>query len=169
MKSSEKQEVATTKAQQLSTSSPRLDKSEKIALTQELAVMFAGLAHKSGGSADMKLVLQVYLADLDEFPLALTRSVLAEFRRGDLGDGHWAPTVAEIRQVLKNRIVPRKIDIGSMYPMPENNLRRAVEKWRENPQSWAPQWGDPPNENSRIKRWLTEVGETMTAKNPEFT
>jgi uncharacterized protein YdaU (DUF1376 family) len=65
--------------------------------------------------------------------------------------------------------VGRKIEIGSMYPMPENNLRRAVEKWRENPQSWAPQWGDPPNENSRIKRWLTEVGETMTAKNPEFT
>lgn len=50
----------------------------------------------------------------------------------------------------------RKIDIGSMYPMPEDNLRRAVEKWRESPQSWAPQWGDPPNENAKIKRWLAE-------------
>jgi hypothetical protein len=52
--------------------------------------------------------------------------------------------------------VGRKIDIGSMYPMPEDNLRRAVEKWRENPQSWAPQWGDPPDENPKIKRWLAE-------------
>jgi hypothetical protein len=106
MKSNEKRDLTPAMALPLSTGSQHLDKSEKITLTQELAVMFAGLAHKSGASMDMKLILQVYLADLDEFPLEVTRAVLAQFRRGDLGDGHWAPTVAEIRQVVKRRMNP---------------------------------------------------------------
>lgn len=85
----------------------------------------------------------------------------------------WAEIVSE-RLVEAHGVDPpkpkengRPIDIGSMAPMPEDNLRRAVQKWRENPQSWAPQWGDPPDENSKIQRWLAEVGETLAAKKLE--
>jgi DNA-binding transcriptional regulator YhcF (GntR family) len=75
----------------------------------------------------------------------------------------WAQIVSENLADIKPEppCAGRKIDIGGMAPMPEENLRRAVSNWRQNPQSWAPQWGDPPDENPKIQAWIVEIGEPL--------
>ncbi len=46
----------------------------------------------------MKAVLKIYAEDLSGLPIAAVREAIRGFRRGRFGDGHWAPTAAEIRR-----------------------------------------------------------------------
>jgi hypothetical protein len=58
----------------------------------------------------------------------------------------------------KHRETGPKIDVGNGVPWLEENLKRSVENWRERPETWAPQWGRPPDENEKIRRWAEENG-----------
>lgn len=139
-----------------------LSRADKIELAKELAALFAGLAHKGAGQSDMKLILRVYLMDLDDLPFAFTRGVMADFRRGDLGDAHWAPTVAEIRRAVKERIEQYddpndpKIKFPSGAKIKKSRVKAAIELWKADPRSWLGEiWGlAPDNRFTNIPDWL---------------
>ena len=52
---------------------------------------------RAGNAIDANIAAQVYADTLGNFPAAEVNAALRRFRLGELGDGKWAPTPAEVR------------------------------------------------------------------------
>ena len=55
---------------------------------------------RTGNAMDASLAAQVYADTLGNFPAAEVNATLRRFRLGELGDGKWAPTPAEVRLAI---------------------------------------------------------------------
>lgn len=76
-------------------------------LKSELAALLGTRAMRGGNSLDAKTILRIYADDLADLPGDLVIWALRGFRRGKHGDGHWAPTSAEIRKVVETEVEAR--------------------------------------------------------------
>lgn len=79
----------------------------------------------------------IYTEDLAGLPAMDIREVITAFRRGSLGDGHWAPTSAEIR-IEVEKIVHRRTDSARR----DRELREQLESrrvWLERCENQSPE------------------------------
>ena len=74
----------------------------------------------------MKATLRIYEQQLEDLPAEDVKTVLQKFGRGNLGDGHWCPTPAEIRREVESVMAyrARQDDL-------DRGLRKQIEDRRE--------------------------------------
>lgn len=70
-------------------------------LLDELTAMFTVMQSRSAGSSDIAVRLKIYLQDLIDIPRDALLNTVRRFRRGELGDGKWAPMPGEIRRAIQ--------------------------------------------------------------------
>lgn len=91
--------------------------------------MLGTMPSRSGNTFDAKAVTRIYADDLADLPSDDVRDVIRRFRRGDIGDRRWAPTVGEIRQevnaILDRREKFRKQDKALREQIAEREEREA--------------------------------------------
>lgn len=103
----------------------------------EVAKLYTVLAARTGGEDDIRGVQAIFCEDLGDLPLFAIAAAAQAFRRGDVGDGKWAPTPAELRRVAVARIKPLSqqvsdireiLDAKPMLPAerPQNSEDRAA-------------------------------------------
>ncbi len=64
----------------------------------EVASIFAVMAVKGMGDGEADAMMAVYVADLSDLPYFALAGACKRFRKGEIGDGKWAPTPGEICQ-----------------------------------------------------------------------
>jgi len=63
-----------------------------------VTAVLATLKRRNADEIDNKAALAIYVEDLRDLPIDAVERSCAEFRRGTIGDGIFAPTSAQIRQ-----------------------------------------------------------------------
>ena len=67
----------------------------------EVASMFAVMSVKGMGDDEADAMMAVYVSDLADLPYFALSGACRQYRRGQLGDGKWAPTPGEICQAAR--------------------------------------------------------------------
>lgn len=62
--------------------------------------MLCTMPSRQGGAFDAKVVTRIYVDDLSDLPSDAVKDAIRGFRRGELGDLRFAPTVGEIRAAV---------------------------------------------------------------------
>ena len=62
-----------------------------------IAAVLASLPRRAESQNDAKIVLRLFVEDLGDLPRFAIEAACKDFRTGRAGDGHWAPSAAEIR------------------------------------------------------------------------
>ena len=63
---------------------------------------------RSGSTLDARAATQVWVDSLGDLPSEDVAATLRKFRLGKLGDGHWAPTPAEVRRAVEEELTARQ-------------------------------------------------------------
>ncbi len=66
--------------------------------------MLGTMPLRTGSVTDMKATIRVYEDDLRDLPQDMVAQAIRDFRSGKVGGGRFAPTIAEIGQVVRDRI-----------------------------------------------------------------
>jgi hypothetical protein len=73
-------------------------------LDEKLTKLILALPSRNGGVGEIKARIRIYQEDLAGLPADKVGRVLDDYRLGELGDGRWCPTSAEIRRAVMARI-----------------------------------------------------------------
>lgn len=66
---------------------------------------------RAGSVDDEKAAMRIAGEDLADLPIGLVKQTIRQFRIGELGDGHWRPTTADIRREVVAKLErQRRID-----------------------------------------------------------
>lgn len=78
-----------------------------------ISELLTSMPSRSASTGDAKFLVALYVQDLNDLPISIIEQACKDFRRGNCGDGHWAPTVAEIRaQAIK--YLPRQAPLNRL-------------------------------------------------------
>jgi len=69
-------------------------------MAKPIMQMLATMPTQVGGTASMAMKVDTYLENLSDLPPEKVADAVKMFLRGELGDGRFAPTVAQIRQSI---------------------------------------------------------------------
>ncbi len=72
----------------------------------EIASIFAVMSIKGMGDGEADAMMAVYISDLSDLPYFALAGACKQFRKGQLGDGKWAPTPGEIYQAAQKLMEP---------------------------------------------------------------
>lgn len=102
----------------------------------EIAAVLRTMAIRGGDDGELEAVVRVYLTDLGDVPLFALTEACRAFRRGDVGNGTFAPTPAELRREALKRILPwteERAKLGRVLaarvlepPTSEDESRKAI-------------------------------------------
>lgn len=70
-------------------------------LLAEVWAMLRTMAIRNGAPEELEAVVGVYVADLEDLPLWAVSAACRAYRRGDIGNGTFAPTPGEVRKRAK--------------------------------------------------------------------
>lgn len=100
----------------------------------ELTALLRVMAIKGGDESELEAVIRIYLDDMVGLPMFAVVNACRAFRRGDVGNGRFAPTPGELRVQAKTYIAPwvderakllRVLDAKVLAaPTPESEARR---------------------------------------------
>ncbi len=97
-------------------------------LVDEISAMLAMMQSRSDAHGDMKIRVKLYVQDLADIDGEVLKSAIRRFRRGELGDGKWAPTSGEIRKAIMDEATAKKaiLDAAEEQSRRLDNQRRAI-------------------------------------------
>lgn len=84
------------------------------ALRPLIASVFASLHHRDDDARDRAAMQRIYASDLADLPFFAVEASCRDFRHGRAGDGHWAPTQAEIRRVAEKHMRQWQDEVASL-------------------------------------------------------
>ncbi len=105
--------------------------------------MLCTMPSRSGSVVDAKAVTRIYADDLADLPPAEVREAIRGFRRGELGDLRWAPTVGEIRMAVLRRLgqapeqLAEKAEFASRMAYRDKIEREALSERGRREAQWA--------------------------------
>ena len=70
-------------------------------LLAEMWALLRTMAVRNGAEEELAAVVKVYVADLEDLPLWAVSAACRAYRRGDIGNGTFAPTPGEVRKRAK--------------------------------------------------------------------
>lgn len=90
--------------------------------------LLTAMPSQSGNGIDHAMRLTTFVEDLGDMPFFAVDAACKDFRLGRCGDGHWAPTAAEIRGRADHIAASYRVelaDIGEVLEFAEDGLNSA--------------------------------------------
>ena len=88
-------------------------------VAEPILALLTAMPSQSGGGVDHAMRATTFVEDLGDMPLFSVVQACREFRRGTIGEGHWAPTAAEIRRRADCHAVPYRAELAQIQEVLE--------------------------------------------------
>lgn len=104
---------------------------------EHIAILFTVMSHRQFAEMDGKILIRVYMADLADLPAFALQRACERFRKGEAGDGKWAPSIGELRaetRRLCEDLEREKAEIITVLsakvlsPPPKKSIKEAADK-----------------------------------------